>query len=749
MKSVIKKELMYSLIIPYIIIGVMAITLFGGVQISVFFNMKERIVSEEVELVQGLTREMDYLISDIQRLVIDFESNQGLWKLRSINKQMDATDKYNISVGINKLKKVNTYNRFIKQAYIYYQQGDFITSGGNYYKNNVAYEKFHELEGITFDKWYQMVTADYAQGALQRMGEELCYIVTTSPTDEKDRCNIIIMINEENLVELINTYNSMEGQFFIMNHDKQVIVTNDDGQGNSFLDRINQSGKPRYLYENETGTTCLETKIGNKKFIVLQDSIQRIKSSYIVVIPQKVFMRDMNNSVLLVVLAITFFVTLLVSGIYIIHKKYKVVDELIQRLKETYDFNEFKDGTYSEMEYIENVLDNLKEAVKAQKGLVLEGVLRKSLQGILEADEEVYTYLECNGENFSNNYFVTAIIEETKEIQKVKHKKLNEFIINNTLEETFEGEAKPYTMTLNDCYIVVISVKEAISEEKLKEIIKRFKALKNYWEDKFEFKSTMSLSKPYRGLSNTFLAYKEVKKSLEYKIFFGEDEIIYQPEIGQAHEGYEYNLEIEAQLVNYIKLSESQKAIETVDRLFAVNIEKNNLSVEGVKYLVMELGLTLDRLSKEMKYDMKLISREFFEKYETIDEIRQTVNEMVDKMCLKVESQKKGMSKVERIIKYIHDNYQDSNLNVSSIADAFEMNSSYLSRVFKEQTGENLLSFINQYRVEKIKILLVQTSLTLEEIGKRVGFINSVAVIRAFKKCEGVTPTQYKNIHSE
>lgn len=747
MKSVIKKKLMYSLIIPYIITGIIAVALFGGVQIKAFLDMKEKIINKEIEMIKGVTREIDYLISDIQRIVVDCESNSGLWQLRNIDKQMDATDKYNISVAINKLKKVNSYNRFIKQLYVYYQQGDFITSGENYYKNNIAYEKFHELGGVTYEEWYEKITGEYAIGELKKIGNELCYIITATTLGEKNRSNIVIILDENTLRELIDTYNTQTGTFYLKNNSNELVFTNVNKIEKEFWNENNEKVRKKYLYRDEEGTECLQVTADGKRYIMLQNNIKRIRSQYIVVVSNEIFMQDISNSILILVSAIICFITLLTSGIYIIHRKYKVVDSLIQKLKDTYDFEEFKNGTYSEMEYIENILNNLKGAVKAQKGLVLEGILRKSLQDILEADEEVYTYLECNGEDFSNKYFITAIIAESKPFQKVTDNRLNEFIIANTLEETFKDIAKIYTMILNNNYVVVISVKEVISEDKLKKITDCLDKLKIYWEQKFAFNCIMSLSKPYTGLSNTFFAYKEVKKSLEYKIFFGKNEITYPVEVEEINKPYEYSTEIEAQLINYLKMSESQKSVKMIKSLFETNIKKNNLSVESVKDLIREIGSTLDKVGKAVQYDTKLISGEFFARYETINEMMEQVNEMVMKICMKIESQKKGISKVERIINYIHENYQDLNLNVSSIADIFEMNSSYLSRLFKEQTGENLLSFINQYRVEKIKILLIETSLTLDEIGKRVGFINSVAVIRAFKKCEGITPTQYKNIH--
>ena len=747
MKSIVKKELMYSLIIPYVSIGIVAIVLFGGIQINIFSNMKDRILNKKIEMVKSLTKEMEYSISNIQRVGVNLENNTALWKLRDITNSMDATDKYNIAINIMKLKKEDIYDPFIKQVYVYYEKGDFITSVGNYYQNNIAYEKFHNTKEITYDQWYKEITRAYPTQELKRIGKELCYIVTTSPIDENNRANIIILLDENRLAELVEGYNDVEEKFYIKNNNNEIVFTNDSHIGQYDWNEEVKVLKKKYLYKDEQGLQCFQVKINGEKVIVLQNTIKRLNMEYRVIIPESTFMYDVRNSVLIFVSAIICFVLLLGSGIYIIYRKYKIIDSLIQRLKATYSFEEFENETYSEMEYIENILNNLKGAIKAQKGLVVEGVLRKSLQGILEADEEVYTYLECNGENFSSNYFITAIIEERSWLQETKNNRLNEFIINNTIEETFKDIAKTYTVTLNNNYIVVMSAQQSISAEKLEEIIECLETLRMYWEEKFGFRSIISLSRPYVGLSNTFFAYKEAKKSIEFKVFFDKYEITYPKELEKINNDYIYDTQTEIQLMNYIKLGRREEAIEIINNLIYTNIQENNLLVDGVKDLIREIEVTLDKVSKEIRYDIKLISGEYFLTCKTLTEIIEKINEIVNKMCIQVESQKKGINKVERIITYIHENYQDPNLNVSSIADTFTMNASYLSRLFKEQTGENLLSFINKYRVEKIKTLLLQTNLTLDEIGKRVGFISSVAVIRAFKKYEGITPSGYKDIH--
>ncbi|MEH7495234.1 helix-turn-helix domain-containing protein, partial [Neobacillus niacini] len=76
----------------------------------------------------------------------------------------------------------------------------------------------------------------------------------------------------------------------------------------------------------------------------------------------------------------------------------------------------------------------------------------------------------------------------------------------------------------------------------------------------------------------------------------------------------------------------------------------------------------------------------------------------------------------------------------------FAMNPSYLSTFFKKQGGITLSDFITQVRIEESKKLLPNRKLTISEIATKVGYANSVGLIRVFKKIEGVTPGQYREI---
>lgn len=92
---------------------------------------------------------------------------------------------------------------------------------------------------------------------------------------------------------------------------------------------------------------------------------------------------------------------------------------------------------------------------------------------------------------------------------------------------------------------------------------------------------------------------------------------------------------------------------------------------------------------------------------------------------------------VSQIQRYVEENYADSNLNVNSVADAFSRNQKYISRIFKEETGEGLLSYINNLRIAKAEELIREDGeRTLEEIAQAVGFNNERTFRRARNRAQ-------------
>lgn len=129
------------------------------------------------------------------------------------------------------------------------------------------------------------------------------------------------------------------------------------------------------------------------------------------------------------------------------------------------------------------------------------------------------------------------------------------------------------------------------------------------------------------------------------------------------------------------------------------------------------------------------------------EELKTFFNEMLEYVCMEISKKWQSESKkiVLRIQKYIEGNYTNQNLNVNSIADDLQRNAQYITRIFKENTGEGILNYINNYRINKALELMQTNEYTLEEISKMIGYSNVRAFRRAFIKIIGDIPSKYKN----
>ena len=86
--------------------------------------------------------------------------------------------------------------------------------------------------------------------------------------------------------------------------------------------------------------------------------------------------------------------------------------------------------------------------------------------------------------------------------------------------------------------------------------------------------------------------------------------------------------------------------------------------------------------------------------------------------------------------------YEDISLDF--LADEVGFAPSYLSYVFKKETGENIIKFLTDYRMEKAKQLLDEGTLKIVQIAKQCGYDNQSYFNRLFKNAYGMTPKQYR-----
>jgi len=119
--------------------------------------------------------------------------------------------------------------------------------------------------------------------------------------------------------------------------------------------------------------------------------------------------------------------------------------------------------------------------------------------------------------------------------------------------------------------------------------------------------------------------------------------------------------------------------------------------------------------------------------------------ELLEKSFLDISDKDKSLNLIDRVRQYIDDHFHESSLSIVEIADNLDISAGHLSRSYKKESGETLLNYINNKRIEKAKNLLIDTDKPLQEIVRAIGYLDVSSFYRKFKSTEGLTPGAYRD----
>ncbi len=102
-----------------------------------------------------------------------------------------------------------------------------------------------------------------------------------------------------------------------------------------------------------------------------------------------------------------------------------------------------------------------------------------------------------------------------------------------------------------------------------------------------------------------------------------------------------------------------------------------------------------------------------------------------------------GIVYVRRACAYIREHLEEE-LNLDILSEITKINPSYLGKLFKQHLNTTIVNFINSERINKSRILLKNSSLSIVDIAINVGFNNRQHFNRTFKQIVGISPVYYR-----
>ncbi|MFY9295281.1 MAG: AraC family transcriptional regulator, partial [Caldicoprobacterales bacterium] len=132
-------------------------------------------------------------------------------------------------------------------------------------------------------------------------------------------------------------------------------------------------------------------------------------------------------------------------------------------------------------------------------------------------------------------------------------------------------------------------------------------------------------------------------------------------------------------------------------------------------------------------------------RFETLNEIMDWYQVFIDDFFKYLKETKQHMygKEIAKAVQYIKQNYNHE-IKLTHVASHIGMNESYLSHLFKKETGLSLTEFINITRIEKAKELLRYEDMNINEVSINIGYANSSYFSKVFKDIVGISPVEYK-----
>ncbi len=174
--------------------------------------------------------------------------------------------------------------------------------------------------------------------------------------------------------------------------------------------------------------------------------------------------------------------------------------------------------------------------------------------------------------------------------------------------------------------------------------------------------------------------------------------------------------------------------------------------LRNIKYHFVVLAAIIARycvnsgMTPEEAYSMSDVYIMKADECRTEDEVRAVHREMIESYTNHMRDVKnRGVysKQIVRAIDYISNNLH-SRIRINDAADHLNISPSYLSRLFKLETGMNFSDYVSRSKIEEAAGLLLYSEYTDAEISALLGFSSQSYFIKTFKKYMGVTPKEYK-----
>lgn len=467
-------------------------------------------------------------------------------------------------------------------------------------------------------------------------------------------------------------------------------------------------------------------------------------------------------------LGLLVFISGIVSIVYVTRKNYKPIREIISRI-DAYVFKQrdsLKSIESDEFTFIHSAIDNFIEKSELfekkfeeiahfkRKNIFNELITGKCKSVPNEDDIGMKVPAHCNRQQ-------VMIIEidyyrESFSLYQEHDQYLFKFVISSVVNEIMNNHsfAIRSEWTSNHQLTSIVFLPDPISDmtptcEKIIEWVKH----------NLNFTVTIGIGGPVESLLHISHSNNQAYLSLKYKPVLGNNRIIlYGRTPNLSNKESHKSLRLIHDAVDSYRLiaddwEEKFAAIFNEIRLY---FKTKDEIIDLLTYFIYNLDLQMSQTTKEYleiwKNEVLPHLHESVKYFETTEQIQHrlflVLHTFSDRIAA-LRQERNYHQLLKEVRKYMEEHFYNPDLSLDYLSERFQLNAKYLSQLFKEQFGENFLDFLTMVRVEHAKHMLLNTNSSIQEIGDKVGYTNAVTFRRVFKRMEGISPVDFRNLNTK
>ncbi|MDZ4991862.1 response regulator [Clostridium perfringens] len=395
-------------------------------------------------------------------------------------------------------------------------------------------------------------------------------------------------------------------------------------------------------------------------------------------------------------------------------------------------------------EELEKTLRNTISKINQEKednksSLSKHNLLIKLIKGKL-AEVEIYENKESFYIDLDSRMYSLCIIN-------TRSRYGNEEMLHNIVDVIKENTQNNFEIiyTLDEELILINSWDEFLNKEAIK---KYYNILKERIINEYGIDVFLSVGEPIENLHKISESYKEANNLKKYVLTLGYNKCITIEDVKDINE---QNVNLSG-VLDKLNKRIIAKDIDEAEKIIEETVEDKNLTPRNIYDLAVKILFLLDKVVEEFKVEKQysgnslgeeivaLCSEDTRENIKTLlcSEVREVI-ELMHPTTIKYSPV------IQQIISYVNENYYEE-VSLKTLAQKYHINTSYLGQIFTKEVGCSFSEYLNRTKNMKAKELILNTNMKINDIAKKVGYLDTSYFYRKFKKYYGVCPSTLRNI---